>query len=755
MNVPVVPPEGRGGFGNALMPMPDRAPTSDSLSSMDILQLVSRLRRRLVLMVSVGAVVLAAVIVITLQMTPLYKATSSVLLDVRKQTVVDMKAVVADAPPDASMVETEVQVLKSRRLAENVVNKLKLDDNPEFNKALRKGGVGSAVKRALAGFNKAAAPVDAQQRMAQLKQRETHEAVVDTLMDRTNVERVGLTYVIEISATSEKPELAAQIANAYADAYMTSQLDGKFDATRRANDWLSDRLAGLRTQVQQSEAAVEQYKTANNLLSASGTTLTEQEISTYNQQLASARAEVAEREARVSTARKQLAKGSVGDDVGEALGSQVIQNLRAQRAAVSGRVADLAGRYGPRHPEMLKAQRELDDIDQQIRSEIVRIISNLEAQAEVARTRANAINGSLAGARGTLSTNNNASVKLRELELNAESVRGVYESFLNRFKETSQQPGLDVSEARVMSLAKVPTDQNSPKIILNIAIGIILAGMFGLAAAIIAEMTDTGLGTGEEVEPRTGVPYIGAVPLAASVIPGGGSPTDLVVEKPLSSLTEAFRVLRNSLRYSQLDAPAKIIAITSALPGEGKSTTSVSLARVAAMSGDRVIVIDCDLRRGNISRLLKVAPDFGLLDVLNGSVPLEQALFRDELTSMMVLPLSKGGFSPKDVFGSRAMSDLLARLTHDFDLVILDTAPLLAVADTRSLLTLADAVVFIARWRKTPQKAITAALRIASTSHAKLTGLLLTMVDMRQQTKYGYGDAGYYYAQYEKYYSKS
>ncbi|MDP3383096.1 MAG: polysaccharide biosynthesis tyrosine autokinase, partial [Phenylobacterium sp.] len=342
---------------------------------------------------------------------------------------------------------------------------------------------------------------------------------------------------------------------------------------------------------------------------------------------------------------------------------------------------------------------------------------------------------------------------LNELERTAEASRTLYESYLNRYKETSSQQGIEQSDARVVSSATIPTGQSSPKVPLNLALGLVLAMGCGLGAVVLAEMLDSGLATAEDVEHRLEVSYLGAVPLLASVAEGkASSPIDYVIDKPLSSFAEAFRNLRASVIYSRLGEGVKVVAITSSLPGEGKTTTSVCLARSAAQQGLKVILVDCDLRRRSVNRLFGAEPARGLIEVLAGDATLDEVLTVDQTTGARLLPLAKSSMTPKDVFGSAAMDRLLEELRRTYDLVILDTAPVLPVADTRVLAPKADVVVFLAHWRKTPQHAIEAAFRLLSGTGAHLAGVALTQVDMKQQAKYGYGDPGYYYAEYKKYY---
>ncbi len=725
-------------------------------TQLDLRRIQAVFRRRMHLFFAAVLLALVVTVIITLRATPMYTATANLIIDRQQQQVVDTQAVLSGLPADSSTVDTEVEVLRSRQLAERVVDTLNLTEDPEFNGRLAPPGPIGSVIDGVSVFLGAAAPDAVEEQLSAEAVALEKERVVDAVLGRLSIRRAGLTYVMNVSFTSEDPAKAARIANTFAERYMLEQLEAKFDATRQANTWLDSRLAELRVEVQAAEAAVAQYRAANNLLSASGSTLTEQEISTYNQQLATVRASQAEAEARLRTARAQLARGSTGEDVGEALGSNVVQRLREQRATVSREVADLSGRYGPNHPEMVRAQRQLADIDAQIQAEIQRIISNLEAQAQVARERTASMAGSLGAARGTLAANNAAAVRLNELERNAESVRALYESFLGRFQETSSQEGIQESDARIVSRAKVPTGQSAPNVPLNLMLGLVLGIGAGLAAVVLAELLDSGLTTSEEVELRIGLPALGAVPMMSSVadaVDRDLTPVDYVVAKPLSAFTEALRSLRASILYSRLGGATKVVALTSALPAEGKTTTAVCLTRVSAQAGATVLIIDCDLRRRNVNRLLGIDPAVGLVEVLNGSVTLDQALIHDAPSGAWVLPLASGGFTPKDVFGSAAMDSLLAEVRQRFDLVILDTAPTLAVSDTRILTAKADVTVFLARWRKTPEKAIVAALKTLDQAGAHVSGVALTQVDMVAQAKYGYGDAGYYYSSYKKYYA--
>jgi capsular exopolysaccharide synthesis family protein len=404
-----------------------------------------------------------------------------------------------------------------------------------------------------------------------------------------------------------------------------------------------------------------------------------------------------------------------------------------------------------------RIQRQLADIDNQIQLEINRNVSNLDAQAQVARQRMASIQGSLAQARGTLAGNNVATVKLNELERNAESVRTLYESFLGRFKETTSEQGMEESDAQVVSRAKIPTSPSYPKKGMNAVLGLLFGMLVGTGVIFLAEALDNGIATSEDVERFFNVASLGSVPLLSSTgttRETGLSPAESIIEKPLSAFAEAFRNLRTSIIYSRVDKPIRIIAITSALPGEGKTTTAFCLGRTMAMSGSRTVVVDCDVRRRNINRRLGEEPTVGLMEVLTGAATLDEALVADRASGAWFLPLARSAFTPKDLFGGAAMNNLLIELQKRFEFVILDTAPVIPVADTRSLAPKADVVVVLARWRSTPRKAVQAAFDMLNSVGADIAGIAMTQVDMRQQAKYGYGDAGYYYRAYRKYYAQ-
>ena len=458
--------------------------------------LLFRRRARLFSLVTAAGVALACVGVAVMPVR--YVATADVVVDPHRDQALDLRQNAPDPPADAS-VDTQVELLKSRALVERVAGVLHLERDPEFNPALR-----PSPWARLTDHDHAPAAL--------------HEAVIDQLVHALKIARVGFTYVIGVSVRSRSPEHAATIANAFTTLYLQQQLDAKSTASRRASDLLGGRLGGLRAEVGAAEQEVERYKAAHGLMTltdSQGATATEQEISNLDAQLAAASGQRAEAEARLAAATSQTAAGGPGDDLGEVLNSPVVQELRKQRDEIAKQIAELQGRYGPRHPDLLKAQRQRDELDAQISQEIARVISNLRVQVEVARSHSKAIASAVAASKAELARNNSASVELKQLQQNLDSVRTLYQSFLDRSKLTLAQDGMAQPDARLVAAAKPPLSPAPPNRLLLLGGALMASMLAGVLAIWIAEAKEDGLYDAEDVEARLGGACLGLIPIAA------------------------------------------------------------------------------------------------------------------------------------------------------------------------------------------------------------------------------------------------
>lgn len=675
------------------------------------------LRRRFLIMALVGAAAAIAGFAFLMLRTPTYSATALVMINPRQERVLTTTDVVGQLPRDSSAIDSEIELLRSSALLDELAEAL----------GLMEGGASAGAAN-----------------------------VAGDLMGAISVRRRGLTYVIEITASSTDPARAQLIANTYADVYVASQVNARVDTAQRANSWLSRRLAELREDVQIKESAAETFRVQSGLMSAQGSTLQEQQITNVQTQVLQAQADLAEREARYRQLQDLRASGAPLESIGNAINSETIRSLRDREADIARRQSDLEQRYLPTHPAVQSIRAEREDIETQIQREIQRISVNLGNEVSVARARLETLRQSMREATGDLSDNSDDSVRLRELEREAAASRGVYESYLQRYQEILSQDQLNAADARLMTYASRPVSPSSPKLRISLALALALGLMLGLGAGVIAEILDQSVKSADDLEAKVGFPAIASIPaisrrMMRQLPPAERHPSGYLIGRPMSAFTEALRVLRTVIVYSKLDFSVKVVAVTSALPDEGKTTISMCLARVAAMSGQRVVVVDCDLRKQSINNIIDFEADTGILQVLAGEAHWRSAIVNDPNSDAHVLPVATSGFTPRDVFGSEAMGRLVAELRANYDLIILDCAPILAVAETRILVKHADTTVIVARAGRSAVGAVRSAIAQTEGAGGKVLGIALNCVAPHWQS---YADSLYFY-QAKSYYSVS
>ena len=581
------------------------------------------------------------------------------------------------------------------------------------------------------------------------------EALATVIRSMIQITRSGQTSVVDITGVSSDPAMAAAVPNLVAESYLQLQVEAKTSESDSANAFINERLSELEANALRTQAAVDNYRAARGLVGVEGATNTEQEVSNLNQQLASAQADLAEQVGRYNAARAQLSRGSGGADVGAALGSGTIGSLRAQEAAVSAELATLTERYGPLYPERRQTERELADIRKRIQEEINRVLSNLQAEVQTARSRVQSLSSSRSSAVGTLTQNSRAQAGLNELEQRAEAAQSIYQSFLQRSQETGALRDSALPDARIASRAAVPEFPVSPNRPLIVTFGTIVALGLGVLSILLAEYLRRGVQTKRDIEKRLRLRYAGAIPSLKSTVKGRRPlepPHLYVLNHPHSLFAEAFRSIRTFLTLSPGKRP-RAIAITSALPREGKTTTSVCLSLTTAAEGARVILIDADLRRRGASEILEFDQPHDLFDYFEGTQPLEACVQRDERTGLDLL----GSLRPPDTahnpFTEAKLSAALDEMRDKYDVIIIDTAPILGVAEARVLASLADRVLLITQWKKTSMRAVEATVDMLLDAGAKVTGMAPTQVNIKKYASTGDGDIYAYTKKFRGYYT--
>ncbi len=731
---------------------------------LDYLQLLW-FRRRLILVITLLVSVIGYIQIN--QLRNIYSASSSILIGIQQAPVSDFNSYMYQYFNNLDSME-EVEILKSRGLAEKVINKLNLLNLAEFNPSLEEPESGFFdFLRSLNPLNWL--PDDWSTLFSQARsgevvtveptreeiEREKMVTAVDIFRDKMSVVPVKFSDVINISFESHDAKLAARIANEIPEAYIVGQLEAKFEATQKVTNWLAEQLEELKTQVADSERAVEIYRQENDLSETDGTGLLAKQLSETNSQLIIARVERAEAEARLAQMNRLLDNNRQGlDTSAEVLASTLIQQIRNQEAEAVRRRSELAVEYGPRHPRMLQINAEIEDLERRLATEMDNITLALENKIEMARLRESSLESSLQELESVFDEQSQEAVQLRALEREAAANRVLFENFLSRFKETSSIEGMESADARVLSQAEIPALPSSPNRRRMLIIYILLGFMGACGMVLGLQFLNPGIYSPEQIEHDLGIRAIGMIPK----LPQKTQTHEYILNKPHSGFVEAINSLRVSLKLSDPDKRVKAIQITSSIPEEGKSSLAIGLAITMVQSGARVVLVEADLRRSSIEKLLGLPSDVpGLTDlVMSDSDDISGFVIHDEKTGVDFIRAGDARYaSATDIFSSQRMQDIVDLLKQEYDYVLFDTPPVMAVADARVLGNLVDNTLFVVRWDKTPRKVARAAIQLLRQGGTDIGGIVLQQVDLKRYGRIGYGDSGYYYhyGRYGQYYN--
>lgn len=725
-------------------------------------------RRRAVILVFTLLGLLAAVAYLR-SVTPLYSASATLLIDSRKQDNGIQQATILNGDPvtDSASVESQVEVLRSENVARAVIRDLDLTSDPEFVGrppnligrwiATAKNWVMSFVKspddspenddpmlRALAAFDK-----------------------------KLDVRRSGLSYVLEISFISETAEKSAEIANAIADAYINDALEAKFRATERAGSWLNDRISDLREKTLRAEQAVQDYKAANKIVDTGGKLMSDQRVDEINTQLINARAQTAEVEARLARLEAYMNADTTNGEIADALKSDVIVKLRQQYLDIAKREADWSRRYGRDHLIVANLRDELEDVQHAIKDELTRIAKSYQSEYAIAKAQQVSLEQNLNEAIEQASTTNQSRLALRELEASAQSLRGLYDSFVKRYTEALQRQSFPITEARVITKATPPLARSSPKTTIILPGGIFFGLVAGILFAFAQDHLDRVFRSTVQVESILGTACLGLLPIVPRtavkdrqtvvtpalkeiVFAPGTESMGYVVEAPFSRFAETLRGAKVEIDLRNLSRPTQVVGITSALPREGKTTMSSNLAHLAADAGSKTLLIDLDLRNPSLTRALAAHRSIGLLEVLAGKVPIDEALIHSPNVSLDFLPavLRTGIAHTHDVASSHPMQQLIATMRKRYQYIVVDLPPIAPVIDVRAISPMLDCSLLVVEWGRTRQEVVVEALAFSGIESQKMLGVILNKVNLPVYRRYADIPLEYYGDYYGEYYYK-
>ena len=648
--------------------------------------------------------------------TPRYTATSTVKLDVYQRGIADIESVVTGMSGDTREVRSQLQVIRSRSLLGRVVDGQNLTEDPEFNPTLQPPRVAS-WSNPLTWPEKLGLASPPEPVRSTLPDEEVRERAIDALLRRTNVLPVHFSFVFHISVQTTDREKSAVIANAIADQYILNQIEVKYRATEQATSWLSNRVAELKESLERAEAAVADHRASAGLVNEEAVDA----IAARIVSLKSTRSEIADARARAETRLERLRTLKEQGDyaaIAAETGSIRLENLAGTLAA------------GPNSA----AQTRFD-------SELLAVTNRLERELRQSDTNLAKLTSDIAEFEARQNSQADDLVMLRQLQREAQAASLIYETFLSRLKETSVQQGIHKADAILISEARVPLSRSYPRyrVILATAffIGLFVAG----ALVVLLETVDQTFSVPEELERFTGLPLLGLIPVAP--ITARNNILKFVINRPTSPFVEAVRNLRTSIQLSGVDQLNKVVAIASATEGEGKTSLSVSLAHTSAtLSNRKVLVLDCDLRRRRLSAALGGKGLPGLIAYFGGNAGIDEIIHRHETGGFDVIYADKSPKITADIFASNKFSDLIAEARERYDLILIDTPPVLALTDVRVIATQVDLVLFSITWKRTRKKLVRTALNVLTQNSPKKIALVFNRMNIQKSIGY-YGS--YYY----------
>lgn len=695
------------------------------------------LRRQLWILLATLAAAVCAAAAFFLVTPATYRATATVGIDTAKFQL--FQPVGELSIESSSAVESQLEIIRSEKIALEVIKTLHLADDP--SNPAKPGADFESTRKMLAIVQK-----------------------------NLTVKRLGIAWIIDISYEDTDPYRAAQIANAFADAYIVDQLDAKYQITRQASTWLEGRVKEMREQLQAAQRAIVDFKAKNNIVDTGGRLMSDQQLTELNGQLATARTQTIEAKARLDRIngiiQSALAPGNSNPLITDVPINDAFAKLRTQLVDLTSRETEWAAKVGPNHSAVLNVRNQMNQVRNAMLDELHRVGETSKSDYEVAQRREKSLDAQVAQALSQFEASNRAQVTLRELESSAATTKEIYEKINKRYLESVEQKSFPVSEARVITRAERPLHREfktTMKILGGIVGGTLALG-FGLAA--VREITDSVFRTVAQVEKRLQMNCLALVPLRKDDMLDhshhwAGPPTvhiegpaSSVIDAPLSGYSEAVRSIKLAIDLNGTFSGTKIIGLTSSLPKEGKSTLSASLALAIARAGSKVALVDFDLRNPTLTRELSPGATVGFLDVISGGVSLADALWTDETKNLSFLPaVVKNQFvQSNEIMVSPVTKMFLERLRNEYAYVIVDLPPLAPVIDTRATTNLVDFYIGVIEWGGTKIDVIEHAFSRASEVASNMLGVVLNKVDMDTFDNYDFENRDYYinehYSQY-------
>jgi capsular exopolysaccharide synthesis family protein len=678
-------------------------------------------------------VVVVTVTLYTFTVTPTFEATTRLLIESDNPNVVNFAEVIDEQGTKADYYQTQYNILQSRGLARKTLEGLKLWENEHFKDPTRGGWWGADEPTA----GEAAAGETVEQSRA-----------IDRFLAGLTVSPIRNSRLVDVKFRLSDAELSAKLVNAVAKNYIEQNLEYKFLASKEANDWLGERLAEQRRQVETAEAALQRYREQNDAISvADRENIVVQKLADLNTAVTRAKTERFQKEALYKQLQALAKDGSPLDSFPAILTNSYIQQQKAELSQLQTQYAQLSEKLGDKHPDIIKVRSAIDLVEKRLSGEIGKVVDSVRNEYQAALAQENSLVGALNQQKGVAMAMNRKAIDYGVLERDVESSRQMYQSLMQRAKETGVSSELKTSNIRIVDQAERPITPVSPRRALNLTLAILGGVVLAFALAFFFEYVDSRIKSPDEIRVHLGLPSLGMIPVVDPKVGKGLEP--LISNGVPPNFAEAFRGLRTNVLFSSAVEGARNLVITSTGPGEGKTMVAANLAIGLAQAGQRVLLVDADMRRPRVHEVFRQKQEPGLSNLMVGHTVPSACIRKSNVQGLWLLTGGRIPPNPAELLGSRRFKDFIQSLGDHFDSVIIDSPPAMAVTDAAVAASVATGIVFVVGSEMTSRHAAKTALQQLQSGRAPFLGVVLNRVDFERNAYYY---SHYYRREYAQYY---
>lgn len=672
--------------------------------------------------------------------TPIYEAKTRLLIESDNPNVVSFKEVIDEQGAKADYYQTQYNILQSRNLARKTLDRLGLWENEYFGGPTNGPGL---FKRLFGGAS--AKPQSATQETAE------QARAIDRFLTNLTVSPIRNSRLVDLKFRLPDPELATRIVNALATSYIEQNLEYKFMASKEASDWLNERLSEQRKQVERAEAALQHYREQNDAIPLEHReNIVIQKLADINAAVTQAKTERYQQQALYNQLESLRRSNSALDSFPAILSNTFIQQQKADLSQLQSQYTQLSEKLGERHPEMIKVRSAIQLAQAKLDGEVAKVVQSVRNEYQAALAKENSLIGALNQQKAEAQAMNRKAIDDGVLEREVQSTKQLYESLLQRAKETGVSTELRTSNIRIVDRAERPRAPVTPRKLLSLLLSLSGGFVLALGLAFFFEYLDSSLKSPDEIKAYLGLPTLGMVPALNPKTCKGRDPLLNAGVPP--NFAEAFRAMRTNVLFSAADEGPRSLVITSTGPGEGKSIVAANLAIGFAQAGQRVILIDADMRRPRVHDIFGQKQEPGLSNFLVGHAVASSAIRKSAVPGLWLLTAGRIPPNPAELLGSQRFRKFIELLGQYFDSIIIDSPPIMAVTDAALAASAATGIVFVVGAEMTSRHAARTAIEQLENGRPHFVGAVLNRVELERNAYYY---SGYYRREYAQYYQKA